>query len=50
MDTLVELIKVVLTLGVFVLVALVTAALFIIILSIATGIDRTIQAEEDRRT
>ena len=50
MDTLVELLKVLATLGVFVLVALIMAALFIIVLSIATGIDSNIQPEEDRNS
>ncbi|HEV2127992.1 MAG TPA: hypothetical protein VGR22_05165 [Thermomicrobiales bacterium] len=42
MEILAELLKVVATLGVFVVVALLTAALFIIILAMATGIDRNI--------
>ncbi|MDQ4045666.1 MAG: hypothetical protein M3173_09500 [Chloroflexota bacterium] len=50
MEVLVELLKVVATLGVFVIVALLTAALFIIVLAIATGIDRNINPGEDRNT
>lgn len=48
MDLLVELIKAVATLGVMVLIALLMAALFIIVLSLATGIDRNIQPEDER--
>jgi hypothetical protein len=48
MDILVELIKAVATLGVMALIALLMAALFIIVLSLATGIDRNIQPEEER--
>jgi hypothetical protein len=48
MDILVELIKGVLTLGVIAVIALAMAALFIIVLSLATGIDRNIQPEDER--
>lgn len=49
-DILAELLKAVLTLGVIAFVALLMAALFIIVLAIATGIDSNIQPEEDRFT
>lgn len=48
MDILVELVKAAVTVGVIVAVALGMAALFIIILSLATGIDSNIQPEDDR--
>lgn len=47
MELLGGLIEALLTIGVIALVALLMAALFIIVLSIATGIDRNIQPEED---
>ena len=48
MDLLVELIKAAVTIGVIVAIALGMAALFIIVLSLATGIDANIQPEDDR--
>lgn len=49
MDIFVELVKAVVTLGVFVAIVLILAALFIIVLSLATGIDSHIQPEDERR-
>jgi hypothetical protein len=49
-DILAEVLKAVLTLGVIAFVALLMAALFIIVIAIATGIDSNIQPEEDRHT
>lgn len=48
MDILVELVNVVVMLGVIVAIAIGMAALFIIVLSLATGIDSNIQTEDDR--
>ncbi len=48
MDILVELIKAAVTIGVIALIALVMAGLFIIVLSLATGIDSSIQPEDER--
>jgi hypothetical protein len=48
-DIFVELVKAVVTLGVFVAIVLIMAGLFIIVLSLATGIDSHIQPDEDRR-
>lgn len=48
MDILVELVKAAVTLGVIVAIAIGMAALFIIVLSLATGIDSNIQTEDDR--
>jgi hypothetical protein len=47
-DILVELIKAAVTIGVIVLIALLMAGLFIIVLSLATGIDSSIQPEDER--
>jgi len=47
-DILVELIKAAVTIGVIAAIAIGMAALFIIVLSLATGIDSSIQPEEDR--
>jgi hypothetical protein len=48
-DIFVELIKGIVTLGVVAVIALVMAGLFIIVLSLATGIDSNIQPEEEQR-
>ena len=48
MDILVELIKAAVTIGVIAMIALLMAGLFIIVLSLATGIDSSIQPEDDR--
>lgn len=48
-DILVELIKAAVTIGVIAIIALLMAGLFIIVLSLATGIDSAIQPEDERR-
>jgi hypothetical protein len=48
MDILSELVSSALTLGFIVAVGIVMAALFIMVLSLATGIDSNIQQEDDR--
>lgn len=46
-DILVELIKAVVTVGIIAFIAVAMAGLFIIVLSLATGIDSAIQPDED---
>lgn len=48
MDIIVELLNVVVTLGVIVAIAIGMAALFIIVLSLATGIDSNIRTDDER--
>lgn len=50
MDILRELVSSALTLGFIVAVGIIMAALFIMVLSLATGIDSNIQQEDDRST
>lgn len=47
-DILVELIKAVVTIGAIAIIAVAMAGLFIIVLSLATGIDSSIQPDDDR--
>lgn len=48
-DIFIELVKAAVTLGVMVAIIVILGALFIIVLSLATGIDDHIQPDEDRR-
>lgn len=48
-DIFIELIKAVVTLGVLAAIIVILGALFIIFLSLATGIDDHIQPDEERR-
>ena len=48
-DIFIELIKAVVTLGVLAAIIVILGALFIIFLSLATGIDNHIQPDEERR-
>ncbi len=48
-DIFIELVKAAVTLGVMVAIIVILGALFIIFLSLATGIDSHIQPDEDRR-
>lgn len=49
MDIFIELVKAAVTLGVMVAIIVILGALFIIFLSLATGIDSHIQPDEERR-
>lgn len=49
MDIFLELIKVAVTLGAMGAIVVILGALFIIVLSLATGIDNHIQPDEERR-